>query len=189
MNREPERLRLSHRLHPYDLKGTPHFSGDRPQPPPILSLMSKCISILQYVGNLPAVLHKNRTSTSCCILSSLELLTEDVLESDTILGELLDTLVELVERHRVLEEVPAELRLIVNVRHLSNVLRRCCSLRIELLGDWVGRLPELLKECGSNGEEVDTGQRLDLAGLVKRGSGTECNSAITRNTSYGKKHP
>lgn len=51
-----------------------------------------------------------------------DLLAEELLESLAILGKFLDTLVELVEGHGVLEELPAELRLIVDVGHLSKGL-------------------------------------------------------------------
>jgi hypothetical protein len=43
-----------------------------------------------------------------------DLLGEEVLEGRAVLGELLDALVQLVERHLVLEERPAELGLVVD---------------------------------------------------------------------------
>ena len=52
-----------------------------------------------------------------------QLLFQEVLESLAILSELLDTLVELVERHRVLEQCPAELGLVVDVRNLGELVR------------------------------------------------------------------
>ena len=51
-----------------------------------------------------------------------ELLAEEGLEGLAVLGELLDALVELVKGHGVLEERPAELGLVVNVRNLSKRL-------------------------------------------------------------------
>ncbi len=47
---------------------------------------------------------------------------EQGLESLAVLGKLLDTFVQLVEGHLVLEECPAELRLVVNVSDLGKVL-------------------------------------------------------------------
>lgn len=52
---------------------------------------------------------------------SLDLLPEKVLERLAILSELLDTLVELIERHLVLEERPAELSLVVDKGDLGDV--------------------------------------------------------------------
>ena len=52
--------------------------------------------------------------------SSLELRAEEALESLAVLRELADTLVELVGRHLVLAQCPAELGLVVNVRDLGN---------------------------------------------------------------------
>ena len=48
----------------------------------------------------------------------LELLADEALEGLAVLSELLDTLVELVERHLVLEQRPAELGLVVDERDL-----------------------------------------------------------------------
>ena len=49
-----------------------------------------------------------------------ELLADELLEGLAVLSELLDALVELVERHLVLEEGPAELGLVVDVRDLRD---------------------------------------------------------------------
>ena len=46
--------------------------------------------------------------------SSRQFLPENALERIPVLGKLLDALVQLVERHRVLEERPAELGLVVD---------------------------------------------------------------------------
>ena len=50
----------------------------------------------------------------------LELLADEALEGLAVLSELLDTLVKLVERHLVLEQRPAELGLVVDVRDLRD---------------------------------------------------------------------
>ena len=62
-----------------------------------------------------------RLDVTCPNLSR-ELLAEQLLEGLAVLGELLDTLVELVERHLVLEESPAELGLVVDKRDLRQRL-------------------------------------------------------------------
>ena len=117
-----------------------------------------------------------------------ELLAEEVLQCLTILSELPDTLVELVGRHLVFAERPAELGLVVDERHLleSLALGRCDALsprsallatttcqkdggltrvRIELLGDGRGVVLELLEQRGGDREEVDASEGLDLASL------------------------
>ena len=61
-----------------------------------------------------------------------ELLAEEVLQCLTILSELPDTLVELVRRHLVLAEGPAELGFVVDVGDLGDRLAgsgcRCYEL-------------------------------------------------------------
>ena len=56
--------------------------------------------------------------------SSLELRAEEALESLAVLRELADTLVELVGRHLVFAERPAELGLVVDVRDLGKGVGR-----------------------------------------------------------------
>lgn len=51
---------------------------------------------------------------------SREFLFEEVLEGLAVLSELLDALVELVERHLVLEQGPAELSLVVDIGDLGD---------------------------------------------------------------------
>ena len=53
---------------------------------------------------------------------SRELLLQQVLEGLTILSELLDALVQLLEGHGVLKQCPAELGLVVDVRDLGDGL-------------------------------------------------------------------
>ena len=52
----------------------------------------------------------------------VELLDKRVTEGLAISGKLADTLMELVERHLLLEQVPTELGLVVDVRNLGDVL-------------------------------------------------------------------
>lgn len=98
-------------------------------------------------------------------LSLRELLLENVLERNTVFRELLDTFVKLVEGHRVLEECPAELRLVVDEGDLLQGLALGGSLSVELLGDLLCRLLELLEEGWGDGEEVDTSKGFNLADL------------------------
>lgn len=55
-------------------------------------------------------------------LGSGNFFAEDALELCTVLCEFLDALVELVKRHLVLEEGPAELGLVVDERDLGDCL-------------------------------------------------------------------
>ena len=66
----------------------------------------------------------------------LQLLPEEGLECLTILCKLLDTLVELVECHLVLQKSPAELWLVVNISDLWKLVGRCnfCSKGIREQG-------------------------------------------------------
>lgn len=57
--------------------------------------------------------------------SSTQFLAEETLEGLAVLCKLLDTLVQLVECHRVLEEGPAELGLVVDERDLGHGLGLC----------------------------------------------------------------
>lgn len=76
-----------------------------------------------------------------------ELLLEDTLEGDSVSSELADTLSELLDGHLVLVEVEAEGSLALDVRLLLDVQGR--GLRsIELLGDGLGRVEEVLKQVG-----------------------------------------
>ena len=52
--------------------------------------------------------------------SSRKLFLEEILECDTILGKLLDALVQFVKGHLLLQEVPAEVCFIVDVRNFRD---------------------------------------------------------------------
>lgn len=80
-------------------------------------------------------------------LSLLELLLKDALKGVSVGSELADTLAELVHGHGVLVEVEAEEGLVLEVSFLLNV-ERACVRGIELLGDGLGAVVELLKESG-----------------------------------------
>lgn len=76
---------------------------------------------------------------------------------------LLDTSVELLPSHLVLEKLPSESGLVVNVRDLLDGLIRLGGLGSKLLGDGLSGVLELLKKGRGNGEEVNTGKGLDLS--------------------------
>lgn len=63
-----------------------------------------------------------------------ELLPEHLLASISVLGETSDTLVELVESHGVVEELPSESSLVVDERDLLHLVGRG-GRSVELLGD------------------------------------------------------
>jgi hypothetical protein len=89
---------------------------------------------------------------------------EHSLEGLAILGELLDTFVKLVESHLVLKKLPAEFGLIVNIGNFLDWNLRGGS-RVEFPGDGISAVPQLLKECGRDSEEVHACECLDLTGL------------------------
>lgn len=69
--------------------------------------------IIQYNFRFPIIY-------ACLITHRLfgKLLAEEILEGVAVFSELLDPLVQLVERHLVLEKGPTELRLVVDVGNL-----------------------------------------------------------------------
>lgn len=91
---------------------------------------------------------------------------------------------ELVERHGILEKGPSELRFVVDVGDLRNgvslggckgtmirykgqvskVTKRT-SFGVKFLGELLLLILELLKESGSNREEIYTSKSFDLADL------------------------
>lgn len=75
------------------------------------------------------------------------LLLEDALESDSIGGELADTLTELLDGHLVLVEVEAEQSLVVDVRLLLEVEAGGLGA-VKLLGDGLGGVEEVIKQVG-----------------------------------------
>lgn len=77
----------------------------------------------------------------------LKLRPDDVLQGDSVGGELADALAQLLDGHLVLVEVKAEGRLVVDVRLLLNVKSRS-GRSVELLGNRLCRVVELLKEGG-----------------------------------------
>ena len=98
---------------------------------------------------------------------STELLPEHLLAGISVLGETSDTLVELVESHGVVEQGPSERSLVVDKGDLLHLVLGSRS-SIELLGDLLAGVLELLKELGSNGEVVATGELGDFAHVSER---------------------
>lgn len=77
---------------------------------------------------------------------------------------------ELVKGHLVLEEGPAELGLVVDVRNLGDGGGGGGELGREDGGDGSGRRAELLEELGGDGEVVAAGKSGDLASVAERGT-------------------
>lgn len=118
---------------------------------------------------------------------SLDLLLKQLLQSNRIRRELGDTLPELLRGHSILVQVEAEERLVLEVAALGDVEVGGIG-RVELLGDRVGRVVELLQEVGlgmvsyrrphsvSEGQTYRDGQVVaaselgDLAGVTERSS-------------------
>ena len=99
--------------------------------------------------------------------SGRELPAEEVLEGLAILSELLDTLVQLVERHLVLEEGPTELGLVVDEGDLLERLTLRRGGRVELLRHGGRVVLQLLEQLRCDSEEVDARERLDLASVTE----------------------
>jgi len=72
---------------------------------------------------------------------------------------------ELVEGHLVLEKLPAEFGLIVDIGNFLDWLGLGGGLCVELLWDGIGAVPQLLEERRRDSEEVHARECLDLANL------------------------
>ena len=132
------------------------------------TLLSRCIGqgyILHGVRTAAIELHLPSGNTARQDPLCGELLTEELLQGLAVLSKLADTLVQLVCRHLVLAECPAEFSLVVDVRHLGDGLALCGVVRVELLGDGRVVVLELLEQVRRDGQEVDAGKSLDLASL------------------------
>lgn len=114
--------------------------------------------------SLPHSCSPLKTKTKNCL--SLELLDQHLLQTSAVLGETSDTLVELVKRHNIFEKGPSELGLVVEVGSLGDGLASGRS--VELLGEVVLRLVELIEELGGDGEEVATGKSGNFASVSER---------------------
>jgi hypothetical protein len=99
----------------------------------------------------------------------LDLLLDDALEGDGVGGELADALAQLLDGHLVLVEVEAELGLVVDVRLLLEVKAGGAG-GVELLGDGLLGVEEVLEQVGGDGEVVAAGELGDLAGVAEGGA-------------------
>jgi len=99
---------------------------------------------------------------------SFQLLPQQRLEGITVLSEFFDALVELVERHGVLEKSPSELGLIVNESDLGDGSGGSSSFSVKFLWDWRAVFLEFLQEGGGDGEKITTSQSLDLSDVTER---------------------
>lgn len=84
---------------------------------------------------------------------SRQLLPQNVLEGDGVGGKLADALAQLLDGHLVLVEVEAEQGLVVDVRLLLNV-KGGSGGGVELLGDGLGGVEELLEQVGLCGSHI-----------------------------------
>ena len=101
-----------------------------------------------------------------------ELLLEDVLERDGVGCKLADPLVELVERHLVLEQGPPELWLVVDEARLCDGIRLGCRLWAEARRELALGLLQLLEERRGNRQEVAAREFDNLVGLLRRVAGS-----------------
>ena len=76
----------------------------------------------------------------------MQLLPQQILELLAILSELLDTLVELVESHSILEKLPAELGLVVDEGDFGEWVGLGCERGVEFLGYGLCGVLELFEE-------------------------------------------
>ena len=153
-----------------------------PSEPPI---KSQCSSWSEKKANY--IVNSSLGRYRTCNLCRLDLLAEDILESNCVSGEFRDTLTELLDGHLVLVEVEAELGLVVDVALLLNV-KLASILGNELLGDLILRVVELLEQVGlgllvnwteccvlegvthGNSQVVAASKFSDLANAAERGT-------------------
>lgn len=104
-----------------------------------------------------------------------QLLLQDGLESLGIGSELADTLAQLLNGHLVLVEVEAEGGLVGDVGLLLNV-QRAGVRSVQLLGDGLGRVQQVLQQVGGDGQVVAASKLGNLASVAERG--THDNGAV-----------
>ena len=74
---------------------------------------------------------------------------------------------EFVKCHLVLKKRPAELGLVVHIGNFGNRVGLRSGLCVELLGNRLGAVLELLKERRRDSEEINTRESLDLSDLQR----------------------
>ena len=72
---------------------------------------------------------------------------------------------QLVKRHLILEECPAEFWLVVDIGHFQDGISLSGSDSVQLLGHRGRGLLEFIKQCRGDGQKVDAGKRFNLASL------------------------
>lgn len=98
-----------------------------------------------------------------------ELALQDVLQGDGVGGELADTLSQLLDGHLVLVEVEAVQGLVADVRLLLDVQRRR-GRGVELLGDGLLGVEQLLEQGRGDGQIVAASQLGDLTRVAEGGA-------------------
>ena len=97
-----------------------------------------------------------------------ELLVNNCTEILVCLVERADSLVQLVESHRVFEQCPSESGLVVDVGDLLHWLSRLCLFRGKLSLKGSLLLLDLFQKSGRDGQEVATSQFGDLVDVSER---------------------
>jgi hypothetical protein len=95
--------------------------------------------------------------------------------------------VQLIKRHFVFQQLPAEFGLVVDIAHFPDRVRFGSGSGVELLGDERGGSFELFQERRGDGEEVDTRKGKDFADL--RGTSIRTIQKRLGHLHFGKKHP
>lgn len=108
-----------------NLDPSSHVEGRRTSIRHISNVIQEVVQPLLF-SNLFSCFVNSLPKNSCQIYClSRDLLAEELLERLSIVGELLNTLVQLVECHLILKELPSELGLIVYVGNLCDGLALC----------------------------------------------------------------
>lgn len=83
----------------------------------------------RYLDRLISTVHLNMTLFIFTVHLGRQLLAQKLLERLAVLGEFLNALVELVERHLVLEQCPPEFGLVVDIADLGDGVGLCSCYR------------------------------------------------------------
>lgn len=99
----------------------------------------------------------------------LNLLSEDILQRNSISSKLADSLPQLLNSHLVLVEVEAEIRLVVDVAELLDI-EGAGGRGVKLLWDWVGRGHQFFQKIRGDSQVVTASQLGDLTNAPERGT-------------------
>lgn len=97
----------------------------------------------------------------------MDLLLQELLQSNGVSSKLGDTFPQLLRRHRVLVQLEPEQRLVLQVRPLGDV-QRGRLLALQLLGHCRVGVVQVLQQVGRDGQVVTPGQLGDLARVPER---------------------